>query len=115
MTPDRFIAAAFREAVMRTPPDTDATKFVNAVWIERRAAELARESVGDGELLPCPFCGKSCAVLTNTKEMNKPNSCFMHTVVCDATADGCGTTVGYEFEAADAITAWNTRAAGDKE
>lgn len=47
MTPDRFIAAAFMEwadAVGNEEIGYEASR-----WIEQRAAELARESVGYGE------------------------------------------------------------------
>lgn len=49
MTPDRFIAAAFIELA---DDGTDWNLYVAAYFIprvEQRAAELARESVGDGE------------------------------------------------------------------
>lgn len=70
----------------------------------------------DVELKPCPFCGNSCATVTNTREMERPSACFMYTVVCDATQDGCGTTMGYAFEKDEAINAWNNRhGAGDAE
>jgi Lar family restriction alleviation protein len=64
-----------------------------------------------GELVACPFCGKSVATLSNTDELSgRPDIAFMHTVVCDAHRGGCGATVGYEPDQADAIASWNRRA-----
>jgi hypothetical protein len=105
MTPDRFIAAAFREWSERKKgagqPEDDIIYH-----IEQRAAELARESVGDGELPDLP-------------DLPSPS------VVTTEMTDGfCGDQVAYQQDwytdeqmrsfAHEAI-AWNTRAAGDKE
>lgn len=67
------------------------------------------------ELLPCPFCGKQAAQLSDTVEIGVTNAQFMHTVVCNVNRNGCGATSGYDWEADEAIAAWNRRAAGPEE
>lgn len=105
--PDRFIAAAFRHAI-----DSDinwclytATDFQD--YVDQKAAELARESVGDGE---SSESDKDIAVAQAVEfaeyverqakgEMAKAAKRFL--------------SLPYSQEIAARLTTWNTRAAGD--
>lgn len=106
MTPDRFIAAAFREVQKDTSEFLKRSEFCELV--ELRAAEIARESVGDGE---SSESDKDIAVAQAVEfaeyverqakgEMVKAAKRFL--------------SLPYSQEIAARLTAWNTRAAGDK-
>lgn len=74
-------------------------------------------------LKPCPFCGKSVAVLSDVQDCEmcanfESNACPRFTnqkscpwifVVCNCSKGGCGTTTGWFRSEEDAIEAWNRR------
>ncbi len=68
------------------------------------------------EMLPCPFCDKDVAEISNCQELEgcrhfekcpatEPYVC----VVCNMHEGGCGASSGYYDSAANAIGAWNGR------
>ena len=77
-------------------------------------------------LRPCPFCGKSDTLVIGkaSDAFAEPDECgdplpYMHTeayaVTCDASKPegpgGCGASGGYKLTEAEAVAAWNERAA----
>lgn len=77
-------------------------------------------------LTPCPFCGKSDTLVIGKASdvFAEPDECgdplpYMHTesyaVTCDASKPdgpgGCGASGGYKLTEAEAVSAWNARAA----
>lgn len=61
------------------------------------------------ELKPCPFCGKSVAVLSNAQEeLEVCNNYVM--VVCAFNRGGCGAATGFYNSEQEAIEHWNRRA-----
>lgn len=107
-TPDRFIAAAFRQILNEY--GIEKAWLADGVLsdIASLAAELAREGAGDGELLRCPFCASN--------EVDVQVGCHMTVdakVVC-STCGAEGPVFGTNAKTGDftdqAITAWNTRA-----
>lgn len=79
------------------------------------------------KLLPCPFCGKDVAELTNAHTLEKcgnfdDNICSCNhytdpdltdcpyiTVVCDVNKGGCGATCGFCGDKETAADRWNRR------
>ena len=68
------------------------------------------------EMLPCPFCDKDVAEISNCQELEgcrhfekcpatEPYVC----VVCNMHEGGCGASSGYYDSAEKAIAAWNRR------
>lgn len=127
MTPDRFIAAAFRDELLvlaqawqneasGTWGESDDHAALQRCCNELRAklssAELARESVGDGELLPCPFCGgeaQPCGPTAKPSDPKEHGGRFFPVVRCNK----CWAEVmgkDHDESCKSAITAWNTRA-----
>jgi hypothetical protein len=86
MTPDRFIAAAFRRIRAKYGNESMADRVLSE--IETLSAELARESVGDGNIPP----------------KRLPD---------DGNGDEDAYNAGFNDCRELWITAWNTRAAGD--
>lgn len=70
------------------------------------------------EKKPCPFCGKTDALIVDTLADIEDNfesasdwDKTHYAVCCDATKGGCGAVVGKDCETpAEAIAAWNRRA-----
>ena len=64
------------------------------------------------ELKPCPFCGKSLAVLGTAAEIDlddEEGAENQWAVVCDYHTGGCGATSGYRSTPEAAVEAWNRR------
>jgi hypothetical protein len=95
MTPDRFIAAAFREIC------EDSHSFTYRLVMDR-AAKLARES-GDNEALPA----------LPVPEWPAQEEWVDGLTTYPAQEDDLYTADQMRAYAHDAITAWKTRAAGD--
>jgi hypothetical protein len=122
MTPDRFIAAAFIELAY---DGTGWNLYVAGEFIQRveqRAAELARESVGDG-WMPIHSAPVGVSIICYHEMLGRFLG-FQRYIT-----DGCSDTVWTNWngdagimppthwqpfpEPPTNITAWNTRAAGD--
>lgn len=65
--------------------------------------------------VPCPFCGKSVALVGSLFEISggEDSSAFCHdhySVVCNYNEGGCGASTGQQHKTAEsAIKAWITR------
>lgn len=75
------------------------------------------------KLLPCPFCGKEVAEITNLQEcemcanfeqedlcpnFEQPGACGK-LVVCNVLKGGCGAATGWHQFTEEAVEAWNRR------
>ena len=80
------------------------------------------KNVGNIELKPCPFCGKSVAEFATLKEMEdckhfEDDVCPVHEmeecsgikIVCNVLRGGCGASTGYSFNRDNAVAMWNRR------
>ena len=72
-------------------------------------------------LRPCPFCGKAEFVTLSVYEGECSNchwGSWGRTVFCNASGldtqrRGCGASIGYCADEAEAVRRWNTRAEGE--
>ena len=80
--------------------------------------EAQKRLTEKGELLPCPWCGKSVSRVGTIAELDLMDEdspgydwCATHyEAVCDFNAGGCGCHTGPNKTAEEAACTWNTRA-----